>query len=70
MTYCGMVGVVKEQESRSKLPLKEEDYLERTPEGRTKKFLEENLQYPVASFDALLLWMCWITWSRQWRSRQ
>ncbi|HXR33336.1 MAG TPA: methyltransferase domain-containing protein [Verrucomicrobiae bacterium] len=47
---------VKEQESRSTLPLKEEDYLERTPEARTKKFLEENLQYPESSFDALLLW--------------
>jgi 2-polyprenyl-3-methyl-5-hydroxy-6-metoxy-1,4-benzoquinol methylase len=46
----------KEQESLSKLPLKEEDYLERTPEARTKRFLEENLQYAAGSFDALLLW--------------
>jgi 2-polyprenyl-3-methyl-5-hydroxy-6-metoxy-1,4-benzoquinol methylase len=52
----GWSEFVKEQESRSKLPLKEEDYLERTPEARAKKFLEENLQYPVAAFDALLLW--------------
>jgi 2-polyprenyl-3-methyl-5-hydroxy-6-metoxy-1,4-benzoquinol methylase len=52
----GWSDFVKEQESRSKLPLTEEDYLERTPEARTKKFLKENLQYPEASFDALLLW--------------
>ncbi len=52
----GWSEFVKEQESRSKLPLKEEDYQERTPEARAKKFLEENLQYPVAAFDALLLW--------------
>lgn len=52
----GWSDFIREHESRSILPLKEEDYLERTPEARTKKFLEENLQYPVASFDALLLW--------------
>lgn len=52
----GWSDFVKEEESRSKLPLTEEDYLERTPQARTKKFLEENLQYPESSFDALLLW--------------
>jgi hypothetical protein len=52
----GWSDFIKEQEARSKLPLKEEDYLERTPEARTKKFLEENFQYPASSFDALLLW--------------
>jgi len=52
----GWSEFVKEQESLSRLPLKEEDYLERTPEARTKKFLAENLQYAEASFDALLLW--------------
>jgi hypothetical protein len=52
----GWSEFIKEQESRSKLLLKEEDYLERTPEARTKRFLEENLRYPEASFDALLLW--------------
>jgi len=52
----GWSEFVKEQESRSMLPLKEEDYLERTPEARSKKFLAENLQYAEASFDALLLW--------------
>lgn len=33
-----------------------ESFAERTPEARAKRFLEENLQYPVSSFDALLLW--------------
>ena len=33
-----------------------EAFAERTPEARAKRFLEENLQYPVSSFDALLLW--------------
>ena len=53
----GWSEFMKEQESRNDLPLmKEEDYLERTPEARTKKFLEENFHYPASSFDALLLW--------------
>ncbi|HEY2458156.1 MAG TPA: hypothetical protein VGI13_12715 [Candidatus Acidoferrum sp.] len=33
-----------------------EDYAMRTPEARAKRFLAENFQYPVSSFDALLLW--------------
>jgi hypothetical protein len=33
-----------------------ESFAERTPEARAKRFLEENLQYPPSSFDALLLW--------------
>jgi hypothetical protein len=33
-----------------------EEYALRTPEALAKKFLEENLQYQAASFDALLLW--------------
>jgi hypothetical protein len=32
------------------------DSLDVTPGGRAKRFLEANLQYPVASFDAVLLW--------------
>jgi len=47
---------LNEHESQTLLPLKDEDYLEYTPQGKTKKFLEENLSYPVSSFDALLLW--------------
>src|SRR5260370_31799247 len=27
-----------------------------TPSGRAKRFLADNLQYPPASFDAVLLW--------------
>lgn len=33
-----------------------ENYEERLPEARAKRFLEQNLQYPHGSFDALLLW--------------
>ncbi len=33
-----------------------ENYEERLPEARAKRFLEQNLQYAAGSFDALLLW--------------
>jgi hypothetical protein len=33
-----------------------ENYEERLPEARAKRFLEQNLQYKAGSFDALLLW--------------
>lgn len=33
-----------------------EEFAERTPEAVAKRFLEQNLQYGVGSFDALLLW--------------
>jgi hypothetical protein len=32
------------------------DSLDITPGGRAARFLESNLQYPAASFDAILLW--------------
>jgi hypothetical protein len=32
------------------------DSLDGTPSGRAARFLESNLQYPEASFDAILLW--------------
>jgi hypothetical protein len=32
------------------------DSVDRTPSGRAARFLESNLQYPAASFDAILLW--------------
>lgn len=32
------------------------DSLDMTPSGRAARFLESNLQYPAASFDAVLLW--------------
>ncbi len=33
-----------------------EDFAERSPEARAKRFLQENLQYSAASFDAVLMW--------------
>src|SRR5215472_1437100 len=33
-----------------------ESFADRTPESRAKRFLEDNLQHPISSFDALLLW--------------
>src|SRR6516162_2641862 len=36
----------KEQEAQSKESLTADDYAERTPEARAKKFLQENLKYP------------------------
>ena len=47
---------LSEEAAKAKDNLTAESYAERTPEARAKKFLEENLQYPAASFDALLLW--------------
>src|SRR5882757_8092276 len=46
----------EEAKAKAKENVTADDYAERTPEARAKRFLEENLQYPVASFDALLLW--------------
>src|SRR5215470_6590354 len=45
-----------EDAAKTKENLTAEEYAERTPEARAKRFLEENLQYPYSSFDALLLW--------------
>jgi hypothetical protein len=42
--------------ARSKEALTAEDYAQRTPAVLAEKFLSENLEYPPASFDALLLW--------------
>src|SRR6266702_5155846 len=46
----------EEAKAKAKGSISVEDYAERAPEVRAKRFLEENLQYPPASFDALLLW--------------
>ena len=46
----------QEAAAQNKEALTAEDYAERTPEARAKKFLSENLQYPASTFDALLLW--------------
>ena len=46
-----------EQENLLKAePLAAEDFAARTPDALAKKFLDENMDYPANSFDALLLW--------------
>lgn len=53
----GWSEFLKEEEAKEKdKVLTAEDYASRTPEARAKKFLQENFQYPVNAFDALLLW--------------
>lgn len=52
----GWSDFMAQEEARTRDSKTAENFAERTPEARTKKFLIENLQYPVASFDALLLW--------------
>ncbi len=47
---------VAEEDAKAKENPTPESFAERTPEARAKRFIEENLQYPQASFDALLLW--------------
>lgn len=44
------------EDARMKEELTAENYEKRTPEELAKKFLNENLQYPPSTFDALLLW--------------
>jgi len=46
----------EEAKAKAKENVTAEDYAERAPEARAKRFLEENLKYPASSFDALLLW--------------
>jgi hypothetical protein len=45
-----------EEELRTKDAKTVEEFAERTPDARAKRFLKGNLQYPTGSFDALLLW--------------
>ena len=53
----GWVDFLKGEEEREKKEaLTPDNFADRTPEARAKRFLDENLQYPVSSFDALLLW--------------
>jgi len=47
---------LSEEQAKAKENPTPESYAEHTPEARAKRFLESNLQYPVSSFDALLLW--------------
>lgn len=44
------------EEARTKDAKTVEEFAERLPEVRAKRFLKDNLNYPVGSFDALLLW--------------
>jgi hypothetical protein len=44
------------EEMRTKDAKTPEEFAERSPEARAKRFLKDNLNYPAASFDALLMW--------------
>src|SRR5881296_4508324 len=45
-----------DEEKRLREDADARDKLDMTPNGRATRFLAENLQYPRASFDAVLLW--------------
>ena len=45
-----------EEEARLREDAAARESLDMTANGRAKRFLAENLQYPRASFDAVLLW--------------
>jgi len=44
------------EELRTKEAKTVEEFAERAPDARAKRFLRDNLNYPSGSFDALLLW--------------
>jgi hypothetical protein len=46
----------EEEESRLREDAASRDTLDLTPDGRAARFLQSNLQYAPASFDAVLLW--------------
>jgi hypothetical protein len=52
----GWADFVVTQESQRKEASTPEEFLEHSPEAKARRFLKESLQYPAASFDALLLW--------------
>jgi hypothetical protein len=52
----GWADFYAEDEARIGAEKTVENYEERLPEVRAKRFLEKNLQYKAGSFDALLLW--------------
>lgn len=52
----GWSDFLTQEEAKLKGPLTAEDYAERTPETLARRFLDENLQYPPGTFDAMLLW--------------
>jgi SAM-dependent methyltransferase len=45
-----------EEETRLRTEADAREKLDMTPSGRATRFMAENLQYPRASFDAVLLW--------------
>jgi hypothetical protein len=47
---------IEEDAKEKEAGLSPENYEQRTPEARAKRFIAENLKYPASSFDALLLW--------------
>ena len=44
------------EDVRTKNAKSPEEFAERAPDVRAKRFLKDNLNYPAGSFDALLLW--------------
>jgi len=52
----GWKAFLAEEETRLRNDADASETLDMTPSGRATRFLAENLQYPRASFDAVLLW--------------
>ena len=52
----GWKGFLTEEEARLREDPSAIETLDMTPRGRAARFLTENLQYPKATFDAVLLW--------------
>src|SRR6266436_1601433 len=52
----GWKAFLTEEETRLREDADAREKLDMTPKGRATRFLAENLQYPRASFDAVLLW--------------
>jgi hypothetical protein len=52
----GWKAFLTEEEKRLREDATAYETLDMTPSGRATRFLAENLQYPRASFDAVLLW--------------
>jgi len=52
----GWKAFLIEEEARLRNDVEAREKLDMTPSGRAARFMAENLQYPRASFDAVLLW--------------
>jgi SAM-dependent methyltransferase len=52
----GWKAFLIEEEARLRNDAEAREKLDMTPNGRATRFMAENLQYPRASFDAVLLW--------------